>query len=61
MISPDRVNEPIRTSPVQVVTPAGELLDPIPTPEAIELARQAGLDLVQMGPEVRPPLCRIMK
>jgi translation initiation factor IF-3 len=59
MPNPHRINEQIRISPVQVVTQAGELLVK-PTPEAIELARQAGLDLVEVGPEAQPPVCRIM-
>ncbi len=32
----------------------------IPTSEAQEMANQAGLDLVEVAPNVRPPVCRIM-
>jgi translation initiation factor IF-3 len=55
-----RINEQIRTTPVRVVSQGGELLDAMPTTEAIELARKAGLDLVEIAPEEHPALCRIM-
>ena len=38
----------------------GNLVGIIPTSEAQELATQAGLDLVEVAPNVRPPVCRIM-
>ena len=55
-----RINEQIRITPVRVVTLAGELLGAMPTSEALELARQSGMDLVEVAADERPPVCRIM-
>lgn len=55
-----RVNEQIRISPVRVIDQDKNMLGIIPTEEALRLAREAGLDLVEMSPQERPPVCRIM-
>jgi translation initiation factor IF-3 len=55
-----RINEQIRLSPVRVVSQNGEMLGAMPTAEALDLARQANLDLVEVAPDERPPVCRIM-
>lgn len=55
-----RVNEQIRISPVRVVDPDGNMVGVIPTSEAQQMAAEAGLDLVEVAPQVRPPVCRIM-
>ncbi len=55
-----RVNDQIRISPVRVVSPAGDQLGILPTTEAIEKAKELSLDLVEVAPNERPPVCRIM-
>jgi translation initiation factor IF-3 len=55
-----RINEQIQTSPVQVVTQDGVLLGVCTTLEAIALARQSGMDLVEVGADAQTPNCRIM-
>jgi translation initiation factor IF-3 len=55
-----RVNEQIRTSPVRVIGAEGDQLGIMPTDEALAAARQVGLDLVEVAPSERPPVCRIM-
>ncbi|MFO1020704.1 MAG: translation initiation factor IF-3 [Planctomycetales bacterium] len=55
-----RINDQIRISPVRVVSHDGEMLGIIPTDQAIEVAAQNGLDLVEVAPDERPPVCRIM-
>ncbi|MBW3542564.1 MAG: translation initiation factor IF-3 [Planctomycetes bacterium] len=55
-----RVNEQIRLTPVRVVDQEGNMLGVIPTSDAQRLAREAGLDLVEVAPQERPPVCRIM-
>src|SRR5687768_14814619 len=55
-----RVNEQIRISPVRVISAEGEQLGIIPTEQALTLAREAELDLVEVAPNERPPVCRIM-
>jgi len=45
---------------VRVVSSEGEQLGVMPTPQALETARQRELDLVEVAPEATPPVCRIM-
>ncbi|MCA9172041.1 MAG: translation initiation factor IF-3 [Planctomycetales bacterium] len=54
------MNDRIRVPSVQVVNEAGTMLGEMPTPEAMRLAVEAGLDLVEVGAESKPPVCRIM-
>jgi len=55
-----RVNEQIRISPIRVIAADGAQLGIIPTEDALSKAREAGLDLVEVAPNERPPVCRIM-
>ncbi len=55
-----RINDQIRTTEVRVITEDGEQLGVIPTDEAKERARSLGLDLVEVAPQEKPPVCRIM-
>lgn len=55
-----RVNEQIRISPVRLIGVNGEQLGIVPTSEALARAREAQLDLVEVAPHERPPVCRIM-
>ncbi|MFO0959496.1 MAG: translation initiation factor IF-3 [Isosphaeraceae bacterium] len=55
-----RVNEQIRISPVRVISGDGEMLGVMPTGKAMELAREAGMDLVEVAANERPPVCKIM-
>jgi translation initiation factor IF-3 len=57
---PTRVNEHIRISPIRVISETGEQLGVIPTAEALARARDVGMDLVEVAPNERPPVCRIM-
>jgi len=55
-----RINDGIRITPIRVVDQDGEMLGEMETHKARELAIDAGLDLVEVSPGVRPPVCRIM-
>lgn len=55
-----RINEQIRVSPVRVIADDGEQLGILPTDQALMAARKVGLDLVEVAPTERPPVCRIM-
>ena len=55
-----RINEQIRISPVRVIGADGGQLGVISTDEALGIARDAGLDLVEVAPAEKPPVCRIM-
>ena len=55
-----RINEQIRITPVRVVDQNGDMVGIIATTDALRLAQEAGLDLVEVSPNDRPPVCRIM-
>ena len=55
-----RVNEGIRTNEVRVIGANGENIGVIPTRQAIQMAHDAELDLVEVAPNSDPPVCRIM-
>jgi translation initiation factor IF-3 len=55
-----RRNEQIRISPVRLIGPGGEQLGVVPTAQALEQAREAGLDLVEMAADERPPVCKLL-
>lgn len=55
-----RVNEQIRISPVRVINAEGAMLGVMPTSKALEASREAGLDLVEVAPNERPPVCKII-
>lgn len=55
-----RINEQIRVSPIRVIADDGTQLGVISTDEALQKARDAGLDLVEVAPTEKPPVCRIM-
>ena len=55
-----RINERIRASQVRVIGPQGNQMGIMPTHKAMDLANQHELDLVEVAPQVEPPVCRIM-
>ncbi len=55
-----RRNEEIDASEVRVIDSSGEQRGVLPIREAIEVAKDEGLDLVEVSPNVDPPVCRIM-
>ncbi len=55
-----RVNERIEAGRVRLVGARGEQLGVVEREEALLVARQAGLDLVEVGPSMRPPVCKVM-
>src|SRR5438477_5101893 len=54
------MNERIRAREVRLVDTDGTQLGIKPLPEALHIARQQDLDLVEVAPEANPPVCRIM-
>src|SRR5438477_12130757 len=55
-----RINDQIRISPIRLIGPNGEQVGVIPTAQAMEMAREANLDLVEVASTERPPVCKIM-
>jgi translation initiation factor IF-3 len=58
--SKNRINEQIRVTPIRVIGAEGAQLGIMPTDKALEEARNMNLDLVEVAPNERPPVCRIM-
>ena len=56
---PLRVNDQIRIRQVRVIDDEGTQLGVMPTENALALARQKGLDLIEVSPTAVPPVCRI--
>ncbi len=54
-----RINEEIRISPIRLVKADGESVI-IETAKALQMAKDDGLDLVEVSPNAKPPVCRIM-
>jgi translation initiation factor IF-3 len=55
-----RVNQDIRIREVQLIDQDGQNRGVLPTREALQIAIDAGLDLVEVAPNVAPPVCKIM-
>lgn len=55
-----RKNERIRVPEIRVIGPDGKMVGIMKTREALDLAKQAGLDLLEVSPTARPPVCRIL-
>lgn len=55
-----RVNERIRVPMVRVIDESGAQVGVMAVSDAIKMARERGLDLVEVAPQARPPVCRIL-
>jgi len=55
-----RVNEGIRVAEVRLIGPDGDNVGVVPIKQALEIARNADLDLVEVSPNANPPVCRVM-
>jgi len=55
-----RINDRIRAREVRLIGEDGEQLGVKPLPEALAIARERELDLVEVAPNAEPPVCRIM-
>ena len=55
-----RRNHRIKAEQIRVISPEGKQLGILPTGRALQLAQQFDLDLVEVAPNVTPPVCRIM-
>ncbi|HEY2284645.1 MAG TPA: translation initiation factor IF-3 [Streptosporangiaceae bacterium] len=55
-----RINERIRVPEVRLVGPAGEQIGIVAINDALRLAQESDLDLVEVAPTARPPVCKLM-
>jgi len=54
------LNEQIQISPIRLIDENGQNLGVVETAKALSLAREKGLDLIELAPSAKPPVCRIM-
>ena len=54
------INEEIREKEVRVIDTDGTMLGVMPTQQALDLATEKKLDLVNISPNAKPPVCKIM-
>ena len=55
-----RINDMIDEPTVLLIDAEGEKRGVIPTDEAIKMAEEAGLDLVEVSPNAKPPVCKLL-
>ncbi|MBI3313308.1 MAG: translation initiation factor IF-3 [Candidatus Omnitrophica bacterium] len=55
-----RANERIRAAQIRLIGSGGEQLGIVPVKEGLDRAQNEGLDLVEVAPNVKPPVCRIL-
>jgi translation initiation factor IF-3 len=54
-----RINERIRVPQVRLIDEKGEQVGVVPTFQALQMARDRGLDLMEVSPNASPPVCKI--
>jgi translation initiation factor IF-3 len=55
-----RINERIRVPEVRVIDDEGNQVGVMKTPDAVRFAQERDLDLVEVAPEAKPPVCRVL-
>lgn len=55
-----RINEAIRAPKIRLIDENGNMIGVVSAREGLEMAREAGLDLVEVSPHVDPPVCKIL-
>ena len=55
-----RVNREIRAQQVRLIDENGQMIGVMSVPEALRMAEDKGLDLLEISPNAQPPTCKIM-
>ncbi|MFN8912556.1 MAG: translation initiation factor IF-3, partial [Alphaproteobacteria bacterium] len=55
-----RFNRDIKSPEIRLVDENAEMIGVMPTIQALKLAAEKGLDLVEISPTAKPPVCKIM-
>lgn len=55
-----RINEAIRAPKIRLIDENNNMIGVVSAREGLEMAREAGLDLVEVSPHVDPPVCKIL-
>lgn len=58
--SETQINEEIRAKEVRLINQLGEQVGIVPVKDALRMAQEVNLDLVNIAPQATPPVCRIM-
>ena len=56
-----RRNDRIRATEVRVISPKGDMLGIMPTAKALDLAREIGVDLIEIAANAQPPVCKLIE
>ncbi|MFM9001182.1 MAG: translation initiation factor IF-3 [Opitutia bacterium] len=56
-----RRNDRIRATEVRVISAKGEMLGIMPTTKALDLAREVGVDLIEISANAQPPVCKLIE
>ena len=59
-VKDQRINEMIQVREVRLIDADGNQRGIIPTVEALDIARNTGLDLVEVSPNAKPPVCKLL-
>lgn len=55
-----RVNQQIRVSEIRLIDKDGEMIGVVSIEEGLRLARESGMDLVEISPTASPPVCKVL-
>ncbi|MDP2631858.1 MAG: translation initiation factor IF-3 [Candidatus Uhrbacteria bacterium] len=55
-----KINRQIQVPEVRLIDAAGEMRGNVSTEEALKIAEDAGLDLIEVSPKANPPVCKVM-
>lgn len=55
-----RINREIKAKEVRLINYNGENLGVVSTHEALKIAEEVGLDLIEISPQVNPPVCKVL-
>lgn len=55
-----KINEEIKAAELRVIDPEGKNLGILPINKALEIAKEAGLDLIEIAPQANPPVAKII-
>lgn len=55
-----RVNREINVSTIRLIDAAGNMIGVVPIAEGLKLAEKSGLDLVEISPAAKPPVCKVL-
>lgn len=59
-IDEPRINTQIRADKIRLVGADGEMIGVVSVPEGLRVAKEAGLDLVEVSPNAEPPVCKVL-